>query len=111
MAVQAEKILSRRTTVGNISMWGTLHVSRPGGKVLGWLVDTWTEKGVEPHLLPRMHWVPRVDGKFYRVYLTVDARSSMTIAEEDTEIESYRAAFITATIGTWEQEWLNEQVK
>ena len=92
-------------------MWGTLHINRVGGKAVGWLVDTWTEKGVELRLRPRMHWVPREDGKFYRVHLTIDARSSITIAEEDTDIESYRAAFITSTLATWEQEWLEEQSK
>ncbi len=32
---QIEKVYSRRTTVGNTSMWGTLHVNRSGGTVAG----------------------------------------------------------------------------
>jgi hypothetical protein len=105
-----EKVYSRRTIVGTVSMWGTLHVTRLGGRVVGWIVDTWTERGVEPFLPPRMHWVPR-DGKFYYMRLNVGIRSSMEIGGEATDIEPHRAAFIKATLALWEQEWLDEEAK
>lgn len=72
-----EKILSRTTTSGPIRMWGSLHVSKPSGRLLGWIVDTWTEHlDVTPHLLPRMHWVPR-DGKIYCMKLNIDFQSTI----------------------------------
>ena len=105
-----EKILSRDTTSGAIRMWGSLHVSKPGGTLVGWIVDTWTEGDAEPHLSPRMHWVPR-DGKFYYMHLYIDIRSSMQIGGEALDIEPERAAFIRATLALWEQEWLEAEGK
>ena len=103
--MQIEKVLSRSTTAADISMWATLHVSRPDGKAIGWLVDSW---GV--HLRPRMNWISREEDKFYRVYVTIDTgRNSISIREEDTDIEPLRAAFIRATLETWEQEWIAQQ--
>jgi hypothetical protein len=110
MPEQIEKILSRSTADGSMRMWGTLHASRPGGNLVGWIVDTWTEGGEPPRLQPRMHWVSR-DGKFHRMHMNIDYRSAIQIGEEDTEIESIRAVFIKATLGLWEQEWLEEGAK
>jgi hypothetical protein len=38
------KVATRRTTVGQISMWGTLHISTTGKTQGGWLCDSWTER-------------------------------------------------------------------
>jgi hypothetical protein len=108
---QIEKIFSRSTSDKNIAMWGTLHVARPGGELVGWLVDSWTLWGIGPRLRPKMHWVPREDGKFYLVHLSIGPRSSISIEGEDTEIEPQRAEFITSTLAKWEQEWIEEQSK
>ena len=89
-------------------MWGALHTD-VRGEVVGWLVDTWTEASAEPHLRPKMHWVPRIDGKFYHVQLSIDFRSSMIVFDEDTEIEPNRAVFIKKTLALWEQEWLEQK--
>jgi len=103
--MQIEKVLSRTTTAADVSMWATLHVSRPDGKAIGWLVDSW---GV--HMRPRMNWISREEDKFYRVYVTIDTgRNSISIREEDTDIEPRRAAFIRATLEMWEQEWVDQQ--
>jgi hypothetical protein len=91
-------------------MWGTLHVSRPGGTLVGWIVDTWTEGGGPLRLRPKMHWVPR-DGKFHHMHMNIDYRSAIQIGEEDINIEPTRAVFIKATLGLWEQEWLEETAK
>jgi hypothetical protein len=109
--IEIEKILSRSTTDNNIAMWGTLHVARPGGELVGWLIDSWTLSGVEPHLRPKMHWIPKEDGKFYHVHLAVGVRNSLTMGDEDANIEPRRAAFITSTLSTWEKEWIEEQSK
>jgi len=63
MAALLAKVYSRRTIVGSVSMWGTLHVEQPSGKVVGWIVDTWTDAGINSPLPPRMYWVPRSDNK------------------------------------------------
>lgn len=105
---QAERILSRRTTGGTISMWGTMHVNRLTRKVIGWIVDTWTESGIEPHLTPRMLWVSREDGKFCNMGLEVGVRSVVRVFDEATDIEPHRAAFIKTTLALWEQEWLDQ---
>lgn len=107
MPEQMERVLSRKTGVGTISMWGTLHVNRQNRKLLGWIVDSWTEAGIEPHLRPRMLWVSRGDGKFYNMGLEID----LTVArvfDEATDVEPHRAAFIKATLAMWEQEWLEQ---
>jgi len=109
MPEQIEKIWSKSTSNGSMRMWGTLH-SRPGGKLVGWIVDTWTEYGDPPHLRPKMHWVPR-DGKFHHMHMNIDFHSSIQIGEEDTDIEPIRATFIKATLGLWEDEWLAEGAK
>ena len=108
---QIEKILSRSTSDENIAMWGTLHVARPGGELVGWLVDSWTLPGAETHLRPKMHWIPSEDRKFYHVHVAVGVRSSLTMGDEDADIEPRRAEFITSTLAKWETEWIEEQSK
>jgi hypothetical protein len=102
-----EKILSRSVSKGGISMWGTLHAEQGDGRLVGWIVDTWTEhRDTKPHLPPKMHWVPR-DGRLHHMQLRIDAfQSSALIGPEDTEVESSRAAFIKTTLGIWEQEFV-----
>jgi len=102
--MRIEKVLSRSTTDGDHSMWGSLHVSRPDGKVVGWLVDSW---GIESR--PRMNWVSREDEKFYRVDLSLEPTTSISLGEEDPYIEPHRAEFIKEAIGKWEQEWIKQQ--
>jgi hypothetical protein len=50
-------------------------------------------------------------GKFHYMQMNIDFRSSILIGEEDAEIETTRAAFIKATLGLWEQQWLDEGAK
>ena len=59
-----------------ITMWGALYTNEFTGAMVGWVVDTWSEKGIIPPLPPKMHWVPKEDGKFCRVRLPVDHHSS-----------------------------------
>jgi hypothetical protein len=107
---QAEKVYSRSTATRQISMWGTLHVNRADGKLAGWLVDSWTESGTEPHYRPRMNWVSQEDGKFYRVHMVVGPpRNSITIEEEDTGIEPERLTLISSILASWDEDWINLQ--
>jgi hypothetical protein len=108
VAEQLERILSRKTVGGAISMWGTLHVNRQSRKLLGWIVDSWTEAGIEPHLRPRMLWASREDGKFYTMGLEINFRSVTNVFDEATDVEPHRAAFIKATLAIREQEWLDQ---
>jgi hypothetical protein len=107
--MQLVKVRSRSTVHPTISMWATLHTNQLTGEVAGWIVDTWSERGVLPPFLPKMHWVPKEDSKFYNMKLNVDWRSSIVVFDEDKEIEPQRAAFIRATLATWEQEYLEEK--
>jgi hypothetical protein len=107
---QIENVETRSIASEAVTMWGMLHVSRPDGTVAGWLVNSWSTSN--EHRLPiRMHWVPKDDGKFYRVKLSLEPRLSILQREEDTDIESHRAAFITVTLALWEQEWMDAQLK
>jgi hypothetical protein len=96
-------IFSRSIVAPAISMSGHVYADTRTGAILGWLVNTWTERGITPPLLPRMHWIPKVDGKFHRAILMLDY-GALQPADEDTEIEPHRAAFIRATLALWEQE-------
>lgn len=87
-------------------MSGHLFIDKSGA-ILGWLVNTWTERGIMPPLRPRMHWVSK-DGKLRRAFLQLDYMAVQPL-NEDTEIEPQRAAFIRATIENWEQEYLKEK--
>lgn len=83
-------------------MSGQLYTSVQTGAILGWLVITRTERGVMPPLNPKMHWVSKEDGKLRGAKFGASLQS----LDEDTEVGPHRAAFITATLATWEQEYL-----
>jgi hypothetical protein len=68
------------------------------------------EQDVTPNLHPRLHFVPKEDGKIYKIHLSGNF-ANIQDDGEDTEIEPHRAAFIKATIALWEQEWLEEEAK
>jgi len=113
MADQLVKVLTRRTTVGQISMWGTLHFSTQGGKLAGWLCDAWTEAGTSSAdvLLPRLHWLSKDDDRFHLVKLEilVAGASSIVIGPVDESIEPRREAFLRATLAEWENEYFASQ--
>jgi len=104
-----ERIYSRKTTVGSLSMWGTLHSSRSTGRVKGWVVDSWSDG--PPHLHPKMHWASFPDYKLHHMKLNIDFHSTMEIGPEDTEIDPVRLVFVHSTLRQWEQDWLTEESK
>lgn len=113
MAEQLVKVLTRRTTDGQISMWGTLHLSTQGGKLAGWLCDAWTEAGTSGAnvLLPRLHWLSKEDNHFHLVHLDIPVvgRAALTLGPIDEKIEPRREAFLRATLGQWESEYLSSE--
>jgi hypothetical protein len=113
MPEQLLKVLSRRTSEGQISMWGTLHLNAQGGRLAGWLCDSWTEAGTSAAdvLLPRLHWLSKEDDQFHFVNLDIPAagRSSITLGPIDTEIEPRREAFMRAMLAQWENEYFTTQ--
>jgi hypothetical protein len=104
------KVLTRRITSGQISMWGTLHINPVGGKFGGWLCDSWTEAGTSGAdvLLPCLHWLSKEDGKFHFVKLDIPITgiASIMLGPVDAEIEPRREAFMRATLSQWEDEYL-----
>jgi len=113
MPEQMVKVLTRRVTVGQISMWGTLHLNPQGGTLAGWLCDCWTEAGTDSAevLLPRLHWLSKEDNRFHLVHLEIrDAgNSSITLGQVDAEIEPRREAFMRVTLAQWENEYFATQ--
>jgi hypothetical protein len=105
-----EKVYSRTAALGNLSMWGSLHVSRRTRKVKGWIVNSWSQAG-PPYLHPKMHWVSFPDYKLHHMKLNIDFNSTMQIGPEDTETEPERLIFIRAALRQWEQDWLEEESK
>jgi hypothetical protein len=101
-------VFSRSIVAPAISMSGHLFADTRTGANLGWIVNSWTERGVVPPLLPRMHWIPKEGGKFHRAILMLDYRA-LQPADEDTGIEPRGASFISATLALWEQEYLEEK--
>lgn len=111
MASQLVKVFTRRTSGGPITMWGTLHISPIGAVPGGWVCDSWTEVGAGDLILPpKMHWVPKGEGKFYHMRLNVDRFSTMQILGEDAEIDPRRAQFIRETLAKWETEFLASEM-
>jgi len=96
MAEQVVKVLTRRTTNGQISMWATLHLNTQARKLEGWLCDAWTEAGTSGAdvLLPRLHWLSKEDDQFHLVKLEIPVvgRTSITLGPVDTDIEPRREA-------------------
>ena len=113
MPEQLVKVLTRRTTSGLLSMWGTLHLDTQGGRFAGWLCDSWTEAGASSTevLLPRLHWLSKGDNRFHlaTIDIPVAGRASVRIGPVDDRIEPRREAFVRTTLGQWEDEFLTSQ--
>jgi len=113
MAEQVVKVLTRRTTDGQISMWATLHLNTQARKLEGWLCDAWTEAGASgaDALLPRLHWLSKEDDRFHlvRLEIPVVGRSSITLGPVDTKLEPRREAFLRATLAQWEKEYFTTE--
>jgi len=105
-----ERVYSRNATLGALSMWGTLHVSRRTGKVKGWIASSWSQGG-PPFLQPKIHWVSYPDYRLHHMLLNIDFNSSTEVGPEDTETEPERLVFVRATLKQWEQDWLEEESK
>jgi hypothetical protein len=106
------KVITRTVTAEGISMWGTLHLNAEGGKLAGWLCDSWTTSR-EPGtvvLLPRLHWLNKEDDKFHRVRLDIPVvgSASITLGPVDEEIEPRRDRFMREFLAQWENEYLSE---
>lgn len=98
-------VFSKNIVAPAISMSGHLFTDNAGA-ILGWLVNSWTERGIMPPLRPKMHWVSAKDGKLRRAFLQLDYLAVQPL-NEDAEIEPHRSAFIRATLGNWEREYLD----
>jgi hypothetical protein len=107
---QLERVYSRNATLGALSMWGSLHVSRLTGKVKGWIANSWSQGG-PPFLRPRIHWASLPDYKLYQMMLNIDFNSRIEVGPEDTEVEPERLVFVRATLRQWEKDWLEEESK
>ncbi len=113
MPEQVVKVFTRRTSDGQISMWGTLHLNTQGGRLAGWLCDAWTESGTSgvDVLRPRLHWLSKEDDRFHLVKLEIPVvgRSSIALGPIDEQIEARREAFMRATLSQWENEYFTTQ--
>jgi hypothetical protein len=98
-------VFSRSTVHRNISMWGNLHIDQQTGALVGWIVSTWTERGVMPPLDPKMHWVAKQDGIINLMVFNFDSCSIEPFGE-DKKIEPERAAVVRAVLPIWEEEYL-----
>jgi hypothetical protein len=112
MPERVVKVLSRRFSDGQISMWGTLHLNTQGGTIAGWLCDSWTE--VSPDklpLMPRLYWLSKEDGRFHlvQVEIPIAGSTSITIGPVDEAIERDREAFLRTTLTEWENEYLTSE--
>jgi len=87
VGTQLVNVLSRHMVHPTITMWGSLHTNRLTGAMVSWIVDTWSEKGIIPPLLPpKMHWIGclRKTAKFCPVRLHADYHSSF----DDVDVSS-----------------------
>jgi len=113
MAEQLVKVFTRRVTEGQISMWGTLHLNAQGGRLAGWLCDSWTEPGASAAdmLSPRLHWFSKQDDEFHLAKLDIPIAGSalITLGPVNTDIEPRRANFMRVTLAQWENEYLTTQ--
>jgi hypothetical protein len=113
MPEQLVKVLTRRTTDGQISMWGTLHLNVQGGTLAGWLCDAWTEAGTSGAdvLMPRLHWLSKEDDQFHLVKLDIPVvgRAQITLGPVDKNIEPRRESFMRTTLAQWENEYFTAQ--
>src|SRR5258705_12426631 len=101
------KMVFSRIVDTPLSMSGHLFSDTRTGALLGWIVMTWTERGVMPILHSALHWVSKEDGKLRRAML----RDFLAVQplDEDTKIEPERADFIREKLANWEQEYLAEK--
>jgi hypothetical protein len=113
MPEQLVKVVTRRTTDGHISMWGTLHLNTQRGAIAGWLCDSWTEAGASAAdvLLPHLHWLSKEDDRFHLVHLDipVSGMASITLGPVDTNIEPHRERFMRERLAQWENEYFTAQ--
>ena len=113
MAEQLVKVLTRRTTSGQISMWGTLHLNTHGGTLAGWLCDSWTEAGTAAGdvLLPRLHWLSKEDDRFHLALLDIPITGTalIKVGAVDDSIESRRERFVRTVLAEWEKEYFATQ--
>lgn len=113
MSAQLVKVLTRRTSDGQISMWATLHLNTQGGTLAGWLCDAWTEAGTTgvDVLLPRLHWLSKEDDRFHLVQLNIPVagHASISLGPVDKDIEPRRERFMRVTLAQWENEYFTTQ--
>ena len=113
MPEQLVKVFTRRISEGQVSMWGTLHLNAQGGRLAGWLCDSWTEAGTPAAdvLLPRLHWFNKEDEQFHlaKIDIPVVGAASIAIGPVDAEIEPRRKQFMLVTLAQWENEYLTTQ--
>lgn len=113
MPEQLVKVITRRITEGQISMWGTLHLNTQGGMLAGWLCDAWTEAGTSGAdvLLPRLHWLSKEDDLFHLAQLSIPVvgRASIRLGPVDKDIEPRREKFMRVTLAQWENEYFTTQ--
>jgi len=113
MAERLVKVLTRRATVGQINMWGTLHLNTQGGRLAGWLCDSWTEAGASAAdvLLPRLSWLSKEDDKFHIVKLDIPVAGPafIHIGPVDGKMEPRRESFLRVTLALWEEEYLTKE--
>jgi hypothetical protein len=100
-----ERVLSRDTSRGDVSMWGKIAVDEAGGKVGDWLVGSWSVADGAPPWVPRVHYYCREERKFYRVQLNIDTeKMGLSVEQEDRDIDSERAKYIVENLDSWERE-------
>ena len=103
-----QRVYSRNASMGNLSMWASLHTSQRTGKIRGWIVNSWSTGG-SPFLHPKMHWVSYPDYQFHHMGLKIDFNSSIGVGPVDNDIEPSRLFFVRTTLRQWEQDWIEEQ--
>src|ERR1700722_15714310 len=101
------KVVSRRATEGNKSMWGTLHFSPAGSEGSGWLCDSWTEfaPNASEALRPKMYWLSRDDDKFHhvRIDIPIAGESTISVGPVDAFIKPSGEAFMRAHTKKWKE--------
>ena len=102
-----DRVYSRTGSLGSLTMWGTLHVSRNSREIKGWIVDSWSQGG-PPFLAPKLHWVSYPDYSLHHMQLNVDFRSTIGVGSVDSDAEAERIVFIRGTLSKWEKDWHEE---
>jgi hypothetical protein len=90
-----------------------LHLNAQGGKLAGWLCDSWTEPGASgaDMLSPRLHWFSKEDEKFHlaKIAIPTVGAASITLGPVDEHIEPRRAEFMRNVLAQWENEYITTQ--